>query len=91
MEGHEGKPQEEVSQETLNYYLAELNRHWKRYDELERGHTNLTMGEYRKAAREAEISYAFYELQLAKAGWKWDELDYDKGTKVYSFPELKPE
>jgi hypothetical protein len=76
---------------SLIYWLNMLNENWKRFDDLERGKTNLLRGELRVALREAEISYAYAELQLAKAGWRWDQLAYDHETKTYSFPEQKLE
>ena len=73
----------------LIYYLNMLNENWKRYDDLERGHTDLLRGEYRVALREAEIKYAYAELKLAELGWRWDQLEYDHETKTYSFPEVE--
>ena len=75
-----------VTQEQLDYYLNMLNEHWKRFDDLERGNTDLTMGALRAALREAEIKYAYAELRLAEYGYRWDQLVYDKETKTYSFP-----
>lgn len=82
---------EEQEGSKLIYYLNMLNEHWKRYDDLECGRTNLTMGALRAAQRDAEVKYAYAELMLAEMGWRWDQLHYDKTTHTYSFPEVKPE
>lgn len=74
----------------LLYYLNMLNENWKRYDELERGNTDLAMGERRKAMKSAGTKYEYAELRLAELGWRWDDLDYNRETKQYSFPEKKP-
>lgn len=82
---------EEQESTKLLYYLQMLNENWKRYDDLERGKTDLTMGALRAAQRKAEVSYAYAELMLAELGWRWDQLHYNKTTHTYSFPEVKPE
>ena len=71
----------------LLYFLGELNKHWKRYDILIRGQTDLLGEKLRVALREAEVSYAYYELELAKAGYPWYHLLYDRETKTFSLPE----
>jgi hypothetical protein len=74
--------------ETLDYYLGELNKHWQRFDKIERGQiVFLSKLERLQALRTAETSYSYAELALAKLGWRWDQLDYDQETKTYSFPE----
>ncbi len=79
--------QEQTAQ--LEYYLEELNTHWKRYGEIEDGeivfNNPLTMSRERKLARE---SYAYAELWLAQHGYRWNELNYDQETRTYSFPVL---
>jgi hypothetical protein len=55
--------QQKVSQEQLDYWLSELNKNWKLYDDLVRGNTNLMLGAWREAKNKAEVNYSYYELK----------------------------
>lgn len=83
--------EEQQESAKLIYYLNMLNENWKKYDDLERGKTNLERGELRAALKSAGTKYEYAELRLAELGWRYDQLHYDKETKAYSFPEVKPE
>lgn len=72
----------------LIYYLQMLNEHWQRFDKIERGQiVFLSKLERLAAQRLAETSYSYAELKLAELGWRWDQLEYNRETKTYSFPE----
>lgn len=81
--------QTQEAQAKLLYFLGELNHHWKRYDILIRGQTDLKGRQLEEALQKAETSYTYYELQLAKAGYLWHQLLYDPATKTFSLPERK--
>lgn len=69
------------------YYLNELNQHWKRYDQLERGPTSLTEEECEEQKRIACISYQYAELKLIELGYHYSHLKYNQATLTYSLPD----